>query len=110
MHPLWLGIYSIGALSVKITPLSATSLNISWELVELPLEITVISYTIFYNNTNTSCFSDFNVTSDIDSTETMYTLTGLEEDTTYSITVAATLCELGEIAGENIIATTLAAG
>ena len=100
----------IGALSVKITLLSATSINISWELVELPLETTVISYTIFYSNTNTNCFTDFNVTSDIDSTETMYALTDLEEDANYSITVGATLCGLGDIRGESIIATTLPAG
>ena len=97
--------------AVNATSLSATSLNISWELVlELVHGVIVNSYTISYNHINTECFNDSNIISDIDGSKTMYILTGLEEGSNYSITVTATLCESGETEGESITATTLAAG
>ena len=67
------------------------------------------TYTISYHNTNTGCFNDSNTISDISGSETSYTLTGLEEGTTYSITVTATLCELEHREEESITATTSAA-
>ena len=67
------------------------------------------SYTISYSNTNTDCFTDFDDITGIAATETMYTLTDLQEGTEYSITVTATLSG-GESAEDSLTATTMAAG
>ena len=64
-------------------------MTVSWALAE---ELTVTSYTISYSNTNnTQCFTDSNDITDIAASETTYTLTDLQEDTEYSITVTALL-------------------
>ena len=47
-------------------------------------------FTISYSNTNTDCFSDSSTISGIAGNETMFTLTGLEEGTEYSITLTTT--------------------
>ena len=90
--------------------LTATSLTISWSLAE---GLTADTFTISYSNTNTDCF---NTTGDgsgsdtrIMTMETMYTLTGLEEGTQYSITVTATLMS-GEVEKDTITATTNSTG
>ena len=68
------------------------------------------SYTISYSNTNnTQCFTTSNTISGITASETMYTLTELQEATEYSITVTAILSD-GETGEDNLTATTMAAG
>ena len=53
--------------------------------------LTTTAFTIFYFNTITYCFTDSSTIPDIAGSDVMYTLTGLEEGTEYSITVTATL-------------------
>ena len=75
-------------LSVSVTSSTTTSLIISWALVE---GVTADSYSISYSATDTDCIPGSITIPPIDGSETMYTLTGLEEGTEYSITVTATL-------------------
>ena len=69
----------------------------------------VESYIISQSNTNTDCFNDSDDITGIVASETMYTLTDLQEGTEYSITVTATLSD-GETAEDNLTATTMTAG
>ena len=71
--------------------------------------MTVTSYTIYYSNTNFNCFNDSYNISGIPGSETMYTLTGLEENTDYNLTVKASLPG-GGIEVHSIEGTTLSAG
>ena len=87
--------------------LSATSLNITWELVYV---VTAITYTIYYNNTYTNCFNDSDIIGGIDGSETGYTLTGLEEGSNYSIIVKVVVCEQQETEEEHIIVATMVSG
>ena len=98
-----------GVLSVtNTTSLSANTLTIEWELVE---GVTAATYTISYYNTDTDCFhNDTGAVDDVDSGEQTYTLTGLEERSTYSVTVMTTLCGLQDNEEDRIIATTMPAG
>ena len=64
----------------------------------------VESYTISYSNTNTDCFTDSDDITGIAASETMYTLTDLEEGTEYFITVTVTLSD-GETAVVSLTAT-----
>ena len=84
----------------------STSLTLSISLVE---EVTVTPpYIISYINiNNTRCFS--NSTSGITTSETEYTLSDLEEDTTYNITVTVMVTG-GVTAEDSLTATTLTAG
>ena len=95
--------YLIDALSVTVDSTFSTSLKISWELDH---RMTPASYNISYSNTNTDCFTDSSDFTGIAANETMYTLTDLQENTEYSITVTTFL----DAAGNNIMATTTAAG
>ena len=70
---------------------------------------TVSSYAISYHNTINYCFTDSDIITDIPGSETMYTLTGLEEGSEYTITVTATLSGGGTRAN-SLTATTMAAG
>ena len=86
--------------------LYAKLLIISWVLID---EVTATAFTISYTNTNIDCFTDSSTISNIAGNETMYTLTGLEEGTEYSITVTATLTG-GGTEQDTITATTMATG
>ena len=93
-----------GALSVNVDSSSPTSLAISWILNDL----TATSYTISYSNINTQCFTDSNeVITGI--TESIYTLTDLQEATEYSITVTAILSD-GNTEIGSLTSTTMDAG
>ena len=98
-----------GALSItNTTSLSAKTLTIKWELVE---GVTAATYTISYYNTDTDCFhNDTGAVYDIDGGEQMYTLTGLQDGSTYSVTVMTTVCGLRDNEEDSIIATTMPAG
>ena len=73
------------------------------------ISLIVTTYTISYSNTDTDCFTDSHTIPDIAGSETMYTLTGLEEGTEYSITVTAILTG-GEAVENSTIANTIAVG
>ena len=90
---------------VMLDSITTTSLTISWIFAD---DATATDYTISYSNTDcpTDTYDDI---TGIPGSETMYTLTGLEEGTEYSITVTATLS--GGWPGEDsLTATTMAAG
>ena len=98
------------ALFISFLSSNSSSLTISWSLAE---GLTADTFTISYSNTNTDCF---NTTGDgsgsdtgIMTMETMYTLTGLEEGTEYSITVIASLMG-GDVEEDTIAATTNSTG
>ena len=79
-------------------------MTVSWAL---PEELTVTSYTIsYYNTNNTQCFNDSNNITGIAASETTYTLTDLQEDTEYSITVTALLSD-GHSAEEALLGSTM---
>ena len=97
---------STGALSAYVSTTSTTSLVISWILAK---GVTATSYSISYTNTDTQCFTDSDVITDIGANETMYTVTGLQEGTEYSITVTVMLSD-GETREDNLTASTMATG
>ena len=98
---------NIDKLIVTALPSSAISFMISWSLED---SLTATAYIISYSNTNTDCFTNSDTIPDIAGSETMYTLTGLEEGTEYSITVTATLTGGGGTQQDTITAITMAAG
>ena len=91
--------------SFAFSSTTVTSLTISWILGD---GVTATDYTISYSNTDcpTDTYDDI---TGIAGSETMYTLTGLEEGTEYSITVTATLSG-GGTGEDSLTATTMAAG
>ena len=94
-------------LTTQVISLSTTSLTISWILQQ---NWTATAYIISYSNkNNTDCVSHSNTISGIVGSQTMYTMTGLEEATEYSITVTAFLVGGRTAVGTNS-ATTVTAG
>ena len=100
--------FSTGLLSVSHISSSTMSLEIALTLTLSTEPDTTASYTISHFNTNSDCF-DTNGIDAIHASETMYTLTDLEEGTEYSITVTALLSD-GETAEDSLTATTMASG
>ena len=89
--------------------ITTDSLTISWTVTELAEDVTVTQYTISYSNTD--CPNDiYDDITGISDSETMYTLTDLEEGTEYSITVTAILSDDGGTASDTITATTMSVG
>ena len=85
--------------------LSATSVTISWTLAD---GLTATNdYTISYSNTDTECFATSY--DDITTSHTVYTLTGLEEGTDYSITVTVVLSD-GVTGEDSLTAITMTTG
>ena len=68
--------------TVIITPLA---ISLSWEFIKNSGG-TATGYIIYYTNKDKTCFDDSDTIS-VDSTVTHYTLDGLQENTTYVITV-----------------------
>ena len=98
---------ALGGFLVSVDSMSTTSLTISWMLDE---RVTATGYSISYSNTNTQCFTrSYDDITGITSSETTYTLTGLQEGTEYSITVTAMLSK-GETEEHNLTATTKGTG
>ena len=93
-------------ISVSVDSSSTTSLTISWTLAEGLMATT--DYTISYSNTDcpTDTYDDI---TDISPSETMYTLTGLQEGTDYSITMSVSLSD-GGTGEDSLTATTMTAG
>ena len=76
-------------------------------LLAIDVTVTAASFTITYSNTdNTQCF---NVSLSDTTSETMYTVIDLQEDTEYSITVTAMLSD-GGTGEDSLTASTMAAG
>ena len=91
-------------MSFNSSSITNNSITISW----IPYDMIASGYIISYSNTNIDCF---NISYDSIITSNMSVqLTGLEEGTTYSITVTATLSDNGGTVEETIIATTMSVG
>ena len=72
--------------------------------------MTVTQYTISYSNTDCPNDTIYDDITGISDSETMYTLTDLEEGTEYSITVTAILSDDGVSAPETVTVTTMSVG
>ena len=90
----------------KLVSTSSTALTITLALAD---GVKATDYSISYSNTNTQCFSDSKDITGITASTTVYTLTGLQETTEYSITVTAILSD-GRIEVARLLATTETAG
>ena len=92
---------------MSVDSTSTTSLTISWTLHD---SVTATSYTISYSNTNTQCFTEsYDDITGITGSETVYTLSELQEGAEYSITVTAMLND-GETEEDSLRAITMATG
>ena len=92
--------------SLSVSSTSHNTITLSWTLVN---DVTVTEYTISYSNID--CLNDiYDDITGISNSETMYTLTDLEEGTEYSITVTAILSDDGGTASDTITATTMSVG
>ena len=103
-------------LSVDVTvdssSITSDSLTISWTVMTVDQDLTVTQsqYTMTISYTNTDCPDD--IYDDITGiSQTMYTLTGLEEGIEYSITVTAILSDNGGSgSSDTVMATTISVG
>ena len=92
--------------SLSVSSTSHNTITISWTLAD---DVIVTEYIISYSNTD--CPNDiYDDITGISDSETMYTLTDLEEGTEYSITVTAILSDDGGSASDTVTATTLPIG
>ena len=93
-------------LSLSISSTSDNTVTLSLILAN---DVTVTEYIISYSNSD--CPNDiYDDITGISDSETMYTLTDLEEGTEYSITVTAILSNDGGSAVDTITATTMSVG
>ena len=100
-------VHLLDPLSVTVNSTSPTTVNILWIM---DYQVTATSYNISYFNTrNTQCFTHSDDITGVAASETMYTLTDLQEGTDYAITVTALLRE-GNIVKDSLTATTMDAG
>ena len=99
-------LYTPGELSALVDISFTTSLAISWTLDD---RVIAASYAISYCNTNTECFTACDNITGIAASETIYTLTNLQEATEYSITVTALLSDGGSTE-DRLTATTMSSG
>ena len=100
--------HSLDALSVMVdsTFVTSTSLTISWTLTD---DVTVAGYSISYSNID--CPGDiYDDITGISDSETMYTLTNVEEGTEYSVTVTVILSDDRGTALYTVTASTLSIG
>lgn len=106
-HPVFITAFSFPD---KLTLFAISSTNTSITLLwVLDNSLTAAVYTIYYFSTEDKlCFSDCKTIPDIPGSETVKTLTGLEEGTEYSLTVAATFAR-GEVVFDTTTATTMPA-
>ena len=95
-------------LSLSISSTSDNTVTLSLSLI-LAEDVTVTEYTISYSNIDcpNNIYDDITGISD---SETMYTLTDLEEGTEYSITVTAILSDDEGTASDTVTATTMSVG
>ena len=92
-------------LLIDINSISTTSLSVVWRFRR---SLSVYRYIVYYfNMNNTHCFNDTNT---VDTTETTFTMNGLEEDTMYFIKVTVLLSNVNVGANSNLMATTMADG
>ena len=92
-------------MSASLDSSSTTSLTISWILTD---DLNATDYTISYSNTD--CPNNtYDYITGISSSQTIYTVTGLEEGTEYSITVTVSLSG-GGTTEDGLTATTMTAG
>ena len=92
--------------SLLVSSTSDNTITISWTLAN---GVTATEYIISYSNTD--CPNDiYDDITGISDSDTMYTLTDLEEGTEYSITVTAILSDDGVTESDTITATTMSVG
>ena len=92
-------------LLIDINSISTTSLSVVWRFHR---SLSVYQYIVYYFNVNnTHCFND---THTADTTNTIFTMNGLQEDTMYSIDVTVILSNGNVGANDNLMAITMADG
>ena len=93
-------------LSLSISSTSDNTVTLSLILAD---DVTATEYIISYSNTD--CPNDiYDDITGISDSETIYTLTDLEEGTEYSITVTAILSDDGGTASDTVTATAISVG
>ena len=97
----------LGQPNVTVLSVSATSVSLSWSV---PTGSVVDSYEVMWQrDTSGECPDKDEDSTTITDGSTSYTITGLEEDSTYSVTVTA-VYSIGNVNSNTTVATTLEAG